>query len=262
MSTALPSLLAAIAVRSWKKTVRRPVTLAFSLLQPIVWMVFFGFLMRRAVIELPAGLDYPSFLVPGICAMTVLFGASQAGISVVRDIQTGILQRMLATPAPRWILHLGKVAADGVRLLVQAMIVLLIGLAVGASLSFALLPLLLSFAGLFVFAVGFSSLSCIIAIRSGRPETMATFVHVINMPVFFTSTALVPDKQMPEWLAAIARWNPLTLTVESLRGALLFEQTPSITAQILPVAVLSLLLVMLAVRELPRALAISPWEAR
>ena len=262
MDTALPSLLTTIAVRSWTKTLRRPVTLAFSLVQPVLWMIFFGLVMRRAVVELPDGVDYPSFLVPGICAMTVLFGASQSGVSVVRDMQSGFLQRMVASPAPRWALHAGKVGADAVRLLVQAVVVLLIGVVVGATVSLSVLPLLVSVIVLFFFAVGFASLSCVIALRSGKPETMATFIHLVNMPIFFTSTALVPGKQMPEWLAGVSAWNPLTLAVESLRGALLFGRVPSITAEVLPVAFLSLLLAALAIRELPRALAISPWEAR
>ncbi len=262
MSTAAPPLLAVIALRSWTKTLRRPVTLVFSLLQPILWMVFFGFLMRRTVEELPGGIDYQSFLVPGICAMTVVFGASQAGISIVRDLQSGFLQRMLATPAPRWAIHVGKVAADGTRLLVQALIVMVIGLVTGASLSFSFLPLLTSFLALFFFAVGFSSLSCVIALRSGKPQTMATFVHAVNMPIFFTSTALVPDKQMPEWLAAIAQWNPLSLAVESLRGALLFQTMPSLLTQLLPLLVLAVALVALAVWQLPRGISMSPWESR
>jgi ABC-2 type transport system permease protein len=50
---------------------------------------------------------------------------------------------------------------------------------------------------------------------------MATYVHLVNMPLLFTSTALVPTKHMPAWLATIAAWNPLTLVVNALRSALL-----------------------------------------
>lgn len=255
-------LLAAVMLRTWKKTLRRPVTLVFSLLQPIIWMVFFGFLMRRSITALPEGTDYTSFLVPGICAMTVLFGASQAGVGIIRDMQTGFLQRMLATPAPHWALHTGKVAADGIRLLLQAFIVLLVGLAVGASLRFAMMPLVASGAVLLAFAIGFASLSCVIALKSGKPETMGTFVHLINMPLFFTSTALIPDRQMPDWLAAISRWNPLSLTVETLRNALLFDTMPTLTTQVLPVVIFSALFLMLAIRETPKGLATSSWESR
>ena len=180
----------------------------------------------------------------------------------MRDMQTGFLQRMLLTPAPRWILHLGKITADGLRLQGQALIVLLLGSFVGASVSFVALPLIVSFLSLFFFSIAFGSLSCVIALRARRAETMATFVHVVNMPVFFTSTALVPHKQMPDWLAAIARWNPLTLTVESLREALLFQSMPSFTSQLIPLFILAILMVALAITNLRIGTVISTWETR
>ena len=249
--------------RTWKKTLRRPVALTFSLFQPLMWMLFFGFLMQRYPLDdLPAGISYTSFLAPGICAMTVLFGASQSGIGLIRDIQTGFLQRMLATPAPRFAMHSGKLIADCIRLLIQAGLVALIAVLVGASLQFSLLPLLGGALALFLFAVGFSSLSGIVALRTGRQETMATFVHLVNMPLFFTSTALVPGKQMPEWLALVASWNPLTLAVESLRGALLFQQMPDFSRQLLPLFLLALVLTFWAVKELSNAEGISAWDAR
>jgi ABC-2 type transport system permease protein len=79
---------------------------------------------------------------------------------------------------------------------------------------------------------------------------MAVFVHLVNLPILFTSTALVPERHMPEWLAAAARWNPLTLTVDAWRGALLFGQMPSVTGQLLPLALLAVALYALAAHEM------------
>jgi ABC-2 type transport system permease protein len=257
------SVFAAVLTRTWKKTLRRPVALTFSLFQPLMWMLFFGFLMQRYPLsDLPANLSYTSFLAPGICAMTVLFGASQSGIGLIRDIQTGFLQRMLATPASRFEIHSGKVIADCLRLMAQAGLVALIAVLVGASLHFTFLPLLCGALALFLFALGFASLSSIVALRTGRQETMATFVHLVNMPLFFTSTALVPGKQMPDWLAMVASWNPLTLAVESLRGALLFQQMPDYAGQLLPLFLLALVLTLWAVVELGNADGVSAWDAR
>lgn len=67
---------------------------------------------------------------------------------------------------------------------------------------------------------------------------MASFVHLANMPIFFTSTALVPVKQMPAWLESIAVWNPLTLVVEPLREALLFG-TSTLSNHALPVLMIA-----------------------
>ena len=254
------SVFGAVLLRTWKKTLRRPVALTFSLFQPLMWMLFFGFLMQRYPLgEFAPGTSYISFLAAGICAMTVLFGASQSGIGLIRDLQTGFLQRMLATPAPRFAILLGKVMADCLRLMIQAGLVALIAVLVGASLRFDPLPLLAGGLALFLFALGFSCLSSIVALRTGRQETMATFVHLINMPMFFTSTALVPGKQMPDWLALVASWNPLTLAVESLRGALLFGRMPSLAEQLLPLLGLALALAFWAAVELRNAERLSAW---
>src|SRR5918998_5694422 len=121
------------ALRSWLKSIRRPVPLTFSFVQPLFWMLIFGFLFHRFALGEPyARLRYLDFLLPGVCAMTVLFGASQAGIELVRDLQTGFAQRMArATDHPGWMLG-GKLAADVTRLLAQAFVVGLLGVALGA----------------------------------------------------------------------------------------------------------------------------------
>ncbi len=240
-----------VARRTWVKTLRRPVVLTFSLVQPLIWLGFFGFLFQRFPLGLNApATDYFSFLAPGVCAMTVLFGASQSGVSLIRDIQTGFLERMLATPASPGAILAGKVAADALRLLAQALVVLLLALLLGARLSPTLVSLPLGFVLLGLFGFGFSCLSCAIALRARNPETMGTFVHLVNMPILFTSTALVPARQMPGWLEAISRFNPLTLTVESLREALLAGQVPVRADHWLPLVAGVALLFLAAERSL------------
>lgn len=241
----------AMCRRTWTKTARRPVLLTFSFAQPLMWMGFFGFLFQRyRLVELGDAVSYLDFLAPGVCAMTVLFGASQSGIGWIRDLHAGFLPRLLNTPAGHHALLAGKVFADVVRLLLQALVVLLLALLLGARLSpawGAVVPATLCLA---FFATAFSSLSCALALRTRTQEVMAAFVHLVNLPILFTSTALVPTRQMPDWLAAAARWNPLTLAVDAFRGALLFGETPSPATQVLPLAILALVLYLVAARQM------------
>ena len=214
----------AVFLRTWLKVVRRPVVLLLSFVQPLIWMSFFGFLFQR----FPLGrwhphMSYLDFLLPGVCGMTVLLGASQSGIGLIRDLQTGFLDRMLATQANRVELLLGKVTADVSRQLVQAVVVVFLGVLLGVR--FHLSPaLLLAALYLVLFGAGYCCLSCWIALATRSQESMSAFVHVANMPVSFTSTALVLVKQMPAWLESIAVWNPLTLAVETLRNAMFFGE--------------------------------------
>jgi ABC-2 type transport system permease protein len=246
------AVLLALARRTWRKTFERPVHLAFGFVQPLFWLLFFGFLFQRySLVDLDPGLTYLDFLVPGVCAMTVLFGASQSGIGWIRDHQTGFLERMLQTPAPPLAILGGKILADVARLLVQAALVALLALALGAHLRFAPLELLAALLALALFATAFASLSNAIALTVRAPEPMATYVHLVNMPLLFTSTALVPTKHMPAWLATIAAWNPLTLVVNALRSAFLAVESDALFATLLPLLFLALASFLLAGASMP-----------
>jgi ABC-2 type transport system permease protein len=245
------SVIRAVYYRTWLSVARRPVVLLLSLVQPLIWMSFFGFLFHRFPLgQLPADVSYLQYLLPGVCGMTVLLGASQSGIALIRDMQTGVLERMLSTPASRPAMLLGKVAADVSRLLVQAALVAMLGMLLGVRFHLPLGALLLAVAYLALFGAGYCCLSCWIALQTRSQESMAAFVHVANMPIFFTSTALVPFKQMPPWLNSIAAWNPLTLAIEPLREAMLFGTYSQALATLGVLALLATTLFVVAVRAL------------
>jgi ABC-2 type transport system permease protein len=253
MSAAALRVVSSVYGRTWMKAFRRPVVLSFSLVQPMIWMLLFGFLFERYRVERPGGaIRYLDFLLPGICAMTVLFGASQSGIELIRDIQTHFLGRLLDTPAARPLLLLGKLTADVTRLLAQAAVVFLLGLLVGARISISLPGLAVSLSALGLFGFAFAALSCTLALLTRAPESMAVFVHVVNMPLLFTSTAFVPSRQMPAFLASVSQVNPLTLAVGALRGSLLFGEIPSVRS-LLPLVLLALFLFGIASAAMTRA---------
>lgn len=245
----------AVAWRTWLLVWRRPVLLAFSLGQPLIWMLFFGFLFQRYQLDLPGGLSYLDYLAPGVSVMTVLFGASQAGIGWIRDLQTGFLSRMLNTPSSPVPILLGKLLADVVRLVLQALAVLVLAALLGARLRPSLSPMVPALICLALFAAAFSALSCAVALGAKAQEALGTYVHLVNMPLLFTSTALVPRHQMPDWLAMLSRFNPLTATVEAWRGALLFGVAPPWTTGVLPLAALAVLLSLATLGQLRRAAA-------
>ena len=231
-------VIRAVAWRTWTITWRRPVLLTFSLGQPLVWMLFFGFLFERFPL---AGARYLDFLAPGVSVMTVLFGASQSGIGWIRDLGTGFLPRMLSTPASPSAILAGKVLADVARLLLQAAAVLLLAILLGARLHPDPAALIVALLCLVLFATSFTCLSAAFALQVRAQEAMATFVHLVNMPLLFTSTALVPRGQMPGWLAAVSRFNPLTLTVDAWRGALLSGTMPTMRSVLLLAALAAVL---------------------
>lgn len=242
----------ATAVRTWLKTLRRPVPLTFSFVQPLFWMLTFGFLFHRFSLgPTYAAFSYLDFLLPGVATMTVLFGASQAGISIVRDLQTGMMQRMARAAVSPSAMLAGKIGADVARLLAQAVVVALLGVALGAQLRIDA-TIVAAIATLALFAIAYAGLSCWIALKARTPESMAVFVHLMNMPLLFTSTALVPSKQMPAWLEAAAQFNPLSLAADSLRHSLLLNEAPQ-AAHIATLAALAIACYAMALHAMKRA---------
>lgn len=207
----------AVAMRTWAKVVHRPVVLVFSLAQPLMWMVFFGFLFQRYQVG-GSGAAYRDYLLPGICSMTLLFGASQSGVGLIRDLQTGFLARMLAAPAPVYAILAGKLAADTARMLAQVLVVAGAGLLVGARMHPKAGPLAIALAIAIAFTWAYASFSCWLALKTRSQEVMGVFIQAVNMPILFTSTALVPSRHMPDWLSACARANPLSVVADGLRA--------------------------------------------
>lgn len=242
-----------LCLRTWQRTARQPATLAFSFLQPVMWILFFGFLFHRYDTGVgDGGVHYLDFLVAGVCAMTVLFGASQSGIGLLRDLQSGFLGRMLRSASEPMAVIGGKLLADVLRLIAQAIAIALLGVLIGAKLMPSVPGAIVTMAALALFAIAFCSLSCFVALKTNAHESMATFVHLVNMPLLFTSSVLVPVRQMPDWLAMLSRFNPLTAAVDVARDALLFDRHASAGRPLIllaGVAALSLLLMASAVRR-------------
>ena len=253
LSPAWISASRAIAWRTIRRVIRRPVLLSLSFLQPLMWMLLFGVLMQRFPgDDLPGGVNYHTFLVPGVCGMTIVFGASQSGIDFIRDLQTGFLPRILTTPTPISAIVAGKIAADAFRILIQAFLVFFLGVALGAqfpSVNWALLaPACLGYA---ILCVALCGVSCLIAAIAKKPEVMGTYVHVVNMPMIFTSVALVPYKSMPPWLESIAQFNPLSLAVGGMRGALI-DESAFVAKSLVFLAVFAIITPILAARALKK----------
>jgi ABC-2 type transport system permease protein len=243
----------AVFRRTLLKTLRRPVSLTFSFVQPLVWMTCFGFLFNRYRVERLGGdAAYLTFLVPGVSAMSILFGASQSGIELIRDLQTGFLRRLLLTPTPALLLLSGKLAADVSRLVTQALLIVGLGLLLGARPSPSPLGLAVGLVALALLGVLLSALSCSVAMLARSPEGMATYVHLVNMPLLFTSTALVPERHMPVALAALSAVNPLSIAVTAWRSALVFGEHPAL-APLLVLMLLAGVAVLLASYSLRRA---------
>ena len=212
---------AAIAQVELRKLFRDPTELFSRAVQPVLWLVIFGQVFSK-VRGIPTGnVTYLAFMTPGILAQSVLFTAIFYGIAVIWERDLGIVHKLLASPAQRTSLVVGKACSAAARALVQAVIIYLIALAMHVDLR---LNLLAVFGVLFSVALGagiFSMFSLAIACIVKSRERFMGIGQVLTMPLFFASSAIYPLAIMPGWLKVVARVNPLTYLVDALRGLMI-----------------------------------------
>ncbi len=197
-------------------TLRMPLWTLFTLIQPLIWLLIFGQLFGRFV----GTTDYMGFMVPGILIMTVLFGSSWSGVSLLREISAGSVDRMLVSPVSRVAIVLSRVLHSAVQVIVQAFIILVIAWVVGSSITMNPLNIALGMLVIFLLGVGFAAISNGFAITLQREEPLVMIGNLMTLPLMFFSSALVPKEFMPQWIQTIAVANPISYAVEAVRAVM------------------------------------------
>ncbi len=203
-----------------------------SLLQPALWMAFFGVAMSSnfnqltSAIPVPEGVyavEYLTFMAAGVIAMTTLFTSLFGGISLLFDKNWGLMREMMASPIPRTDIMIGISLSGMTKSFIQVMIIMVFGLFLGVSffqgysalqIAYSILGILL-FVG--VFSLGFLFLSSTISMRMESPEGLQGVITLLTLPLFFVSNALYPISAFPPVLQALSALNPLTYLVTGIR---------------------------------------------
>jgi ABC-2 type transport system permease protein len=133
----------------------------------------------------------------------------------------GLLTKLLSTPSPRFSIVAGKALAAGVRGIFQAIIIFALTLIIDVNLRLDPLDVAGVFVVIVLFAMCFSSLSMVLASILKTRDRMMGIGQAITMPLFFSSSAIYPVTLMPNWLKAIAAYNPLSYVVDAMRAMLL-----------------------------------------
>ena len=235
---------------------RRKVQVLTSFIQPAVWLGFFGYAISSGIPGFSGGIfggqgllntlqfyvyllpiaggirplllniyaiQYLDFLATGIIAATVMVTAFMSGISIIWDKRFGFITKLLVAPIPRSSIMLGKMMASTIRSLIQALVVVILAILLGAKIYTGVMGVAISIPFMIVFALGLSGLSVALGIKLADHEVFFGVFQMILLPLFFASSAIVPLASMPNWLQFVAQGNPLTYTVDAIRMALFGE---------------------------------------
>ena len=198
--------------RDMVKWVRGRIAVVSMLVMPAAWLLFVGLALPVKFTD-----NYIDFITPGILVMTVLTSSLNGGTLLMFDKILGFLNKFLALPTPRESILFGKIVFITIRGVIQATIILIIAQLIGATLR-SPAQYLLTYIILVLFGILFSAIATTLALYAGDHDSYAAINTMISMPLFFTSSALMPYDVMPGWLRTLAVFNPLSYAIDAVRA--------------------------------------------
>ncbi|MDD5340615.1 MAG: ABC transporter permease [Candidatus ainarchaeum sp.] len=207
------SKIYAVWLREVKRYTNSKSRMVSSLGMPLLFLVALG----GGFSALVPGFNYQAFILPGILAMTVLFTSVFAGVSIIWDREFGFLKEMLAAPASRQTIVIGRTLGGATTAIIQGLIILVLGFAFTgtpvpplANLVGILLLMIVMSSSLVAFGIALASVV-------QEVETFQLVQTLLVMPLIFLSNALFPMDKMPVWLQDVSRVNPISYSVDGLR---------------------------------------------
>lgn len=200
-------------LRQIKKYLRSRARMVGTLVQPIIFLVMFGYGFGSSF---GGGGNYLDYLAPGIVGMSILFTSIFAGIEMIWDRQFGFLKETLVAPMSRTDVMIGRTVGAATVATIQGLIVLVI------STFFGFRPVswegvLTAIFFMFLIALIFSSIGTIIGSLLDDMQAFTLIINFLVQPMFFLSGALFQLQGLPGWLTTISRVDPLTYGIDALR---------------------------------------------
>lgn len=214
-----------VAHRELLRFVRARGRLLSSFVQPLTFLVIFGFGLNRLVAP-SGGVDFVQFVLPGVITMTVVIASLTSCILVVWDREFGFLREMLVAPPHRISLVVGRMAGAALIGTAKGVIILLlapiIGIELGLTTFFVTIPVVM------LMAVAGTAIGMFLVSWIRRMESFSAIMSFVMLPMMFLSGAFFPIKSLPVWLAVPIHLNPLTYAVDALRRVVLGGQTAGV----------------------------------
>lgn len=195
--------------------VAQPAPVVISLLFPVMTVLMFGYLFGGAL-SVPGGGSYREFLLPGMFALTMVFGMEMTMAAVVTDAARGVTDRFRSLPMASSAVLLGRSSADMLNAVVGLAVIISCGLAVGWQAREGLTSTLAAIGLLLLLRFALIWVGIYLGLLVNGPEAV-TGAQILVWPLGFLSNTFVAPSTMPGWLGTIAEWNPLSATVSATR---------------------------------------------
>jgi len=238
----------ALWYRETKVFLRERSRVISSIINPLLWLLIIGGGLGSAVSF--SGINYQTFIYPGILIQTALFSSDFFGVYIVWDKKIDFMKEVLVAPLRRTSILLGKILGGSTDTLLQILILFTIGFVflIGGwlpGLQLTVFSVLVSLAFLLMTTMGLVSVGLIIGSQMESPEGFQLIMSFLVFPLFFLSGALFPITNLPEWLAPFIFVNPVTYAVDGIRGVLLGISQFSLLFDFALVTLFSLMMILI-----------------
>jgi ABC-2 type transport system permease protein len=219
-----------------------------SIINPLLWLLIIGGGLGSVLSF--GGINYQSFIYPGVLIQAALFSAVFFGVYIVWDKKIDFLKEVLVSPMSRTSIFVGKILGGSTDTLLQSFILLIVGYIFQASgvlsgITFSPLSVAVSIAFLLMTTIGLVSIGLIIGSQMESPEGFQLVVSFLIFPMFFLSGALFPIENLPAWLAPFVLFNPATYSVDGLRGVLVGLHRFNLALDFLVISAFSILMIVI-----------------
>ena len=202
--------------RSKNELLRVPGAAIPGVLAPTIF--FLGLTAVFGGLTLLPGFDtdsYASFMIPVSLLQGAGFTGAATGVNLARDIENGLFDRFLASPAPRWVLLAGLVSSASVRALVPGTFLFVVAMIVGAHFP-GILGGIIAILCVMLMGIVAALWGVVIALKF-KTQSAAPLMQAGMLAAILMTTAYAPQDLLTGWLATVAKYNPVTQVVEAVR---------------------------------------------
>ncbi|MDE9367213.1 ABC transporter permease [Luteipulveratus sp. YIM 133132] len=214
-TAALVTDAATVARRNLIKIKRVPDLLVFTTLQPIMFVLLFGYVFGSLAPQDPQG--YREFMMAGIFAQTIIFGATITGSGMAEDMQKGVIDRFRTLPMHPGSVLAGRTVSDLMNNVIVLVVMSLTGLVIGWRIREGVLHAAVAFGLMLLFAYAFSWVMAFVGLKVRAPEIVNNAAFIVIFPLTFVANTFVPAENMPAVLKTIAGWNPVSTITHAAR---------------------------------------------
>ncbi len=200
------------------KMVRNPTLLVTYLVEPVAFLVIFSQMFTKLGEFLPSHAGgYVAYLTPGILVFCALITSPQSGVSIVNDINSGFLSKILLTQSSRSAILLGRLLTDISLVVAETFITIVTAIVMGVTISSGLPGVILILLTVAFFEMAFSGLFIAVGIATKKTETLSAVSGFLYLPLIFLSTAMFPASFLPKWAQTVSNYNPVTYIANVIR---------------------------------------------